>query len=573
MKPIVRFVVGTCCGAVAAFLYLAVDSARSLTSPTELAADRTRNYADSDVAPTVLVSTSERAATEPLNALREALAIESAFTRTNASAGVARIWARQDPEAALAAAAEVPAASRSDYLDAVAREWAFVDPAGFFAYAEAANSIDELIDGLEVLIATDPQRVFEIAARFNAPAQPDIEALYLHAVRGMAGRDPAGTIARLQFIATGAQRDPILVSIAEAYSAIDAKAALAWAMSVVPPSPDALSEVIETVASGDLLAAYAMLQQVPGGGVSAGSLGTALVEAALRGRQPAAPLASALAVRAEPEAVVLLTRLMQQWAQREPENAVAWMAGNEAYLTDELTSAVVFNIAFEDVSLAAELADRVPPSAQRQWLDAVANRYGQFDAEAGMAWLARYEGVSGYDKLLNSLLGGASRSSPEFVAEYIETSGALFDRNLVLRTASSFVEQNPEAATQWAMRIDDTEHSAWALEGVVDRWSQTDGSAATRWVLSQPRGAARDRLLGTMMLSSAISPSIDPAAILDAYASEATGQRMLAEYIFRATRVPRSMLDDSLARAEPLLELISDPVFRQQAEEQIAAAR
>lgn len=76
--------------------------------------------------------------------------------RTSAAARVAKVWARQDPEAALAAADELPANSRSAYLSAAVSEWAFVDPVGFFAHAEAADSIDELIAGLEVLIATDP---------------------------------------------------------------------------------------------------------------------------------------------------------------------------------------------------------------------------------------------------------------------------------------------------------------------------------------------------------------------------------------------------------------------------------
>jgi hypothetical protein len=92
-------------------------------------------------------------------------------------------------------------------------------------------------------------------------------------------------------------------------------------------------------------------------------------------------------------------------------------------------------------------------------------------------------------------------------------------------------------------------------------------------VLSQPRDASRDRLLDTMLLSSVITPGIDAQEIFAAYRSDSSAQRALAEHIFRSTRVPSSMLDASLARAEALLELLTDPVFRQQAAAQIEAAR
>jgi hypothetical protein len=206
MKPASLFAVGACGGALVAFLFLALDSSQSLLPS---AGPSTGPALPDNVSPP---------------AARESTALP----------------ASDSPEAALAAARELPAYSRLALVSAAASEWAFIDPAGFFAYAEAADSIDDLIAGLEVLIATDPERVFAIAARYYGPANPQIEALYLHAIRGMAGRDPVGTIARLQPLATGAQRDPILASIAEAYAAIDANAALSWAMSVVPPSTDAL---------------------------------------------------------------------------------------------------------------------------------------------------------------------------------------------------------------------------------------------------------------------------------------------------------------------------------------------
>src|SRR5690606_458804 len=119
-------------------------------------------------------------------------------------------------------------------------------------------------------------------------------------------------------------------------------AALRWAVSVMPPSPDAVDSVLETVASTELLRAYDLMQQARGGVVNADSLGYAMARAALGSGQAPASLASALAARGEPDADIILSGVMQTWTLQEPERAVAWMAENEAYLTDELTRAAVY---------------------------------------------------------------------------------------------------------------------------------------------------------------------------------------------------------------------------------------
>lgn len=569
MKSATLFAVGTCCGALAAFVYTALVPVQRDTLSAERSADRA-SVADAANARTGVAIPGRDV---PDGALREALAVEPSVLRTSAVARVAEVWARRDPEAALAAALELPADARAAYVSAVASEWAFFDPPGFFAYAEAAESINDLIGGLEVLIATDPERVWAIAAGFNGPGTAEVNALYLHAVRGMAGRDPYGAIVRLEAVATGPQRDPILASIAEAYAAVDADAALGWALSIMPSSPDALGKIIETVASEDLLRAYEMMRRMENSAVNAKSFGSVMAEAALRGRQPAASLARSLTERSEPDADVMLSGLLSRWTLQDPESAVVWMAGNEVHLTTELTGAMVSGLAFEDPPLAAELARRVPPSAQDQWLAEVSFRYGQFAVEEAMDWLAEYEGRAVYRAILTRTLGGGLRSDTEFVARYIETSEIDFDRELIYGTAFALVEQNPATAVQWAMRLEDPERSAWAIEGAIDRWARMDSAASTRWVLSQPRSATRDRILDSMMLSSIDSPGVDPAALFAAYYSNAAAQRTLAELVFRSTSVPRRMLGESLSEAERLLGLFTDATLRKQAEEQIAAAR
>jgi hypothetical protein len=229
MKPLARFAFGTGGGALLALLYHTMAADRPLSATADSFFDLAVGGPDPVVSERVGVRT---------------------------------------PSATIAAADRLPAADgipaefRASF--ASVDDWAFFDPAGFFAHAEAATSIDQLIEGLEVLIATDPARVMEIAARFQGKGSRDIDELYLHAIKGMVGRDRYAAVIRLQGVAAGPQRDPILAAISEAYASIDADAALQWAASLVPPAPGALDGVLETVAATDLLRAYELMQQLPG---------------------------------------------------------------------------------------------------------------------------------------------------------------------------------------------------------------------------------------------------------------------------------------------------------------------
>jgi len=460
--------------------------------------------------------------------------------------------------------------------DLPAGDWAFLDPVGFFDYAERTASIDDLIAGLEVLIAIDPERVFELVSRFNSAGSAEINELYLHAIRGMAGRDPLAAIARLQGIADGPQRDPILAAIAQGYSTVDPDAALQWAASILPPSPDTVDSVLETVASTDLLRAYGLMLQAQGRVADTMNSGYAMARLALASGQPPGSLASNLAAQSGPEADNILSGLMQGWMLQEPDRAVDWMIANEAQLTDELTRAAVYYLAFEDVTRAAELTARVPASAQGQWLSEVANRYGQFDIEAALRWLPQYESRPGYAEILNRTLTGSVMppgASPLVVARFIATSNADISDEAILRTGYSYARFDPEAATQWALGLNDPERAGVAAAAVADVWAGEDGPAAQRWALEQPRGALRDQIVGAVLTSGVFNESIDKQALVQAFSTPAAAQESIYMFILRDVVNRRDVTPESQAQIEWMMERLTDPELKRQAEERIAAAR
>src|SRR5690606_35210796 len=78
------------------------------------------------------------------------------------------------------------------------RAAADLDPAGFLARARGAARLDELADGLELLVAGDPAAVFELVLRSGVPRGSRLADVQALAVRAMVERAPLETLARLE---------------------------------------------------------------------------------------------------------------------------------------------------------------------------------------------------------------------------------------------------------------------------------------------------------------------------------------------------------------------------------------
>src|SRR5690606_25136616 len=108
------------------------------------------------------------------------------------------------------------------------------------------------------------------------------------------------------------------------------------------------------------------------------------------------------------------------------------------------------------------------------------------------------------------------------------------DDNLVETTAGALARRSPQRALRWALRLRNREHSDRAAEAVTSQWMVSDAAAAQRWVLDQPRGQGRDRLLDRAIMAGITYRSLDEAADLDAlvsaYASDTAMQRTVATF-------------------------------------------
>jgi hypothetical protein len=292
--------------------------------------------------------------------------------------------------------------------------------------------------------------------------------------------------------------------------------------------------------------------------------------AALESRQDPASIATALVQRYQPEfSDPLVSALLNSWVQQAPDNAMAWLSANRANVTPEAITIMVSTLAFEDVRLAASLFKRVPPEFEFQWLQETAKRYGQFDSDAAVEWVSQFETRPDYDQVLSQMvLFGDS----QFAAALVESSDHAIDSTAISLAANMFAEQDPRSAAEWALRLTDADNAAAAIEGVTTGWLRTDPAAAQRWALETPRGESRDEIIDTLIEQNTPFP-LDLESLVEGYSSNAVADRSIARYVERVVPNRSFYGEAGIQRAEQLIELMTDPNLRREAEERIAEAR
>jgi hypothetical protein len=496
--------------------------------------------------------------------LREALAHDDFTGQRRVVHELAREWARYDPQAALAEAKWLPESLTAIFQSAVSREWAFVNPDGFFAYAEAASSIDELISGLTLLIATDPDRVRKIASQAQAPRTVSVQNLELEAVRGMVYREPAGAIARLAAISTGSDRTPILSAAMEAYADLDPEAAFRWLLAENISIRRVQMSLVMTVARNDLIRAYDMVEEI---GVE--GLGTNLEGSVFLGKQSPISIADALANSGAHAG--RLDAFIRSWFYNDHEGALSWMLANTRSGAADRVSSLAHYLASQDLELAKSSVHRVPPEIRIGWIAGIALSYARSDPESATRWVAQFQGQPGYDEAYDQVILGMANSRPRLAAQLLEDARFKSDDRTVAVVANEWTSQDPSSALEWALALENQASASTALVAVMSTWINGDKAEALQSILQLPRGHTRDRVLGSSMQSLDLERE-DFARLIAEFSSSLEAQQSIVAAIERIERqisASSSFLDSQLSRF--LLEQLTDPVLRRQAEVAIAA--
>lgn len=356
------------------------------------------------------------AAADPARALAEAMALPERAQQGLALARLAAVLGESDPLRALAAidGSGTPELE-AEFTLALLDTWAAYDPAGVFAYLDAAGGTRVPVAefALAALAAHDPERLFDLAPALP----PDIgRAARKAAFESLIQQDVAAALQRLNELAPGSDRSDVERAAAQVYGAQDPAAAWTWAQ-------DSDADVIVRVAvlsgiqeSDPDLAWNLLWSELSSGNAEVRAQTRQyllnFVYSVLNSDTPEQKLAvlDNLVGLNDPEIDAAMRSNISAWAERSPEEALEWSLRNlERINAPAVLSSLSRGLAGSNVDLARQTLFRLEDAARIPWVAGVGQALAAGDLPAARAWAFEFPPGSMRDAGLQEVLRAEAR--------------------------------------------------------------------------------------------------------------------------------------------------------------------
>jgi len=360
------------------------------------------------------------------------------------------IWAKQDPEAAIAALND------RSVLPGVESE-----------RFSMANTI----------MKSDPLRGFKLMNDWNITSYlPD-----LRHVAAWVEKNPRAAAEAAMQNSLGAATGEVMKQIGKAWAAQDPAAALAFAADRRGLNGIQLAQsVMSEWAQRDLSAAMAY----------AGAQSESLTKAKLG------------------------LPLIEAWAKSDPQAALVWANDNlKGEARAAAAASVVKAMAAQDLNAAAEFIAGLEPGGGKNravnqlvetWLgEDWLNKKDGVKATEALAWMASLPEPDARRYAMDQAAWRLFHAAPDETIAFLNSpQGATASQGMFDRAAQHLAQKNPESAMQWAAALPADRRSA-AQNSVLSEWLNSRPEAAQQWVRQQPAGSGRSGLITTATMNLA----------------------------------------------------------------------
>jgi hypothetical protein len=516
-----------------------------------------------------------RAESDPLGTVRALLEIDRATIQSLTLASLAEIVAREDPRGALALAESIDDPNlRRSFQQSVLNAWSQTDTNGLFEFLETAEPalLASSFNVVQAVADSDPDRLLAMLDRFP----PAARSAAMNAVtQAVAERDPIEAIAMLDTMTPGQDKENMLQIIAEAYGRDNPDLALAWVKSLTPRSDSAMRAVLQGIVQADVDRAIDIMiaeldeQRSGSYGIASSltnpqSFSMTFSLLASSGAE-VGRLVDRLLEVAGPQSSATMSSVVSLWASRDSNAALNWALANSDRLDALALRNVSRQIAEANLDLAISTLDRLPPEQRAGWLEGLVGRIVQQDVDQAISFVERYRGQPGFNEAFGAVLSQIAQTDPTRAAGMLRSApDSNSTRTATFAIYRQWANRDPAGAARWAMNeIGDSQLRTTAINEIASTWAAQDSAAAERWIYSLTSGPTRDAAISGLLSTAALVGQFKPG-LLDAYSSEAAGQRGASSAIVQVGRTD----PDEAAR---LLDLyVTDPAIRVQAQEELA---
>jgi hypothetical protein len=209
--------------------------------------------------------------------------------------------------------------------------------------------------------------------------------------------------------------------------------------------------------------------------------------------------------------------VIMQWANADPEAAIDWILRNDAPNTSELLSQAGYNMIASDVDAAIRLLPRVDEQTAQMWRLSIASSLPtQRSPAEAQRFVDQFKGQPGYEGLQAAMIAGVAQQDIYLARQLADQlpPGQARDQSMQ-QLISGHVFSDPLEAASWLDSISDVSARGQAASQVLQQWFAMDADAANQWIINQPPGRVRDdAILGMAHGLDGYSPS--PERLLSA---------------------------------------------------------
>jgi len=361
--------------------------------------------------------------------------------RTYAYSSLFQRWAAEDPDAAWAALASVPAGQAQEraisgffqtlaktdrelalsLLDSVPNqhhrqrsestiynEWLKQDAAGALEAARLAKEPHELFRGWNVPEEARDQVLDWAFANLDGHGQ---DSLVSSIINRMAQEDPGAALLYINGLPDGEAHRRASASLAREWAKADPEAAIAWveAMPEGRMKRHRYREVITSIGQDDPAAAKALFESMDA--KTQQEAASQIVYTLGNSSTPQETLAWAQTIKDESARKDLTNQIYRNWANNDPTSLFQNMT-SEQFAELNQTSTLMSNWATQSPAEAAAWIDNVPENQRTNVIDNVSNRWLDHDPYEASIWISELPQGEGRQEAVENLVNEIYRNDP-----------------------------------------------------------------------------------------------------------------------------------------------------------------
>ncbi|MEM7707160.1 MAG: hypothetical protein AAF358_16510, partial [Pseudomonadota bacterium] len=198
-----------------------------------------------------------------------------------------------------------------------------------------------------------------------------------------------------------------------------------------------------------------------------------------------------------------MRNVVSNWAQSDPVMAMDWVMALASDQRPEILQSISWSVISSDLELALAYTDDMNPHEKVSWISQLIDDYAAKDPQAAIAWLAEYEYLPQYGEWLGTVAQSRIVDDPRWalkLLDRIEEPQQL--QAAQLQIIHTWVQFDPTAAGKWWHRQPDENRDLTVLGDLVGTWASQDRDTARKWVLRLSDNRERDRALMAYLQSA-----------------------------------------------------------------------